>query len=41
MAMSFALAGLRIPDVQILNPDCCAKTYPDFFTDLEQLLANN
>ena len=34
MAMSFALAGL-IPDVTILDPGCVAKTYPDFWTDLE------
>ena len=31
MAMSFALAGLRIPGVVILEPDCVAKTFPDFF----------
>ena len=37
MAMSFALAGLRIPDIQILNPNCCRKTYPEYFHDLEKL----
>ncbi len=36
MAMSFALAGLRIPDVVIENPECVAKTYPNFFEDLEK-----
>ncbi|MEC8473235.1 MAG: 3-phosphoshikimate 1-carboxyvinyltransferase, partial [Planctomycetota bacterium] len=38
MAMSLSLAGLRIPGVQISNPSCTAKTYPNFFADLEQLL---
>jgi 3-phosphoshikimate 1-carboxyvinyltransferase len=31
MAMSFALTGLRCPDVVIDRPECCAKTFPDFF----------
>ena len=35
MAMSFALAGLRIPGVAIRDPGCVAKTWPDFFADLE------
>ena len=34
MAMSFALAGLRISGVAIENPNCVAKTYPEFFEDL-------
>jgi 3-phosphoshikimate 1-carboxyvinyltransferase len=37
MAMSMALVGLRVPGVVIKNPGCVAKTYPDFFTDLERL----
>ena len=37
MAMSIALAGLRVPGVKIADPDCTAKTYPDFFEDLESL----
>lgn len=37
MAMSFALAGLVCPGVVILDPQCTAKTYPDFFTDLARL----
>ena len=37
MAMSFALAGLRIPGVAIRDPGCVAKTWPGFFEALEQL----
>lgn len=36
MAMSFALAGLRIPGIAIRNPACVAKTWPDFFGCLAQ-----
>jgi 3-phosphoshikimate 1-carboxyvinyltransferase len=38
MAMSLALAGLRIPGVVINDPQCTAKTYPDFFQDLSALV---
>lgn len=41
MAMSFSLAGLRVPDVVILNPGCTAKTYPGYFDDLSRLCAAN
>ena len=34
MAMSFAIAGLRINGIHIENPACTAKSYPEFFTDL-------
>ena len=37
MAMSFALAGLRVPGVTILEPGCVSKTWPDFFAALERL----
>ena len=37
MAMSFAMAGLRIPGVTILDPGCVAKTYPEFWNDLGSL----
>jgi len=37
MAMSFALAGMKIPGVSIRNPGCTAKTYPRFFEDLMAL----
>lgn len=31
MAMSFSLAGLRIPGVVIRDPGCVSKTWPDYF----------
>jgi len=31
MAMSFAVAGLRVPGVAINDPGCVAKTFPDFW----------
>lgn len=34
MAMCFAVLASKIPDVQILDPDCTSKTYPQFFEDL-------
>jgi 3-phosphoshikimate 1-carboxyvinyltransferase len=37
MAMSFAIAGLRVPGVVICDPDCTQKTFPDFFEILEGL----
>lgn len=37
MAMSFSLAGLRVPEVRIANPKCVEKTYPEYFTDLAKL----
>ena len=39
MAMSFAVAGTRIPGVKIQDAQCVNKTYPDFFKDLEKLHA--
>ena len=35
MAMSLALAGLKIEGVVISDPGCIRKTYPDYFRDLE------
>ncbi len=37
MAMSFALIGLASPGVQIADPECTGKTYPNFFEDLNRL----
>jgi 3-phosphoshikimate 1-carboxyvinyltransferase len=39
IAMSFALAGLRVPGVTILDPGCVAKTYPGYWEDLERVRA--
>jgi 3-phosphoshikimate 1-carboxyvinyltransferase len=38
MAMSFAIAGLRIAGVRINDPSCVEKTYPRFFEDLAELV---
>jgi 3-phosphoshikimate 1-carboxyvinyltransferase len=38
MAMSFALAGLKVPGTVILDPGCVGKTYPDFWKDLDKAL---
>jgi 3-phosphoshikimate 1-carboxyvinyltransferase len=37
MAMAFALIGLRVPGIEIANPACVAKTFPDYFAVLEGL----
>jgi 3-phosphoshikimate 1-carboxyvinyltransferase len=37
MAMSFALVGLRIPGTVIRDPQCCRKTFPDFFERFERM----
>lgn len=37
MAMSFAIIGLKADGIQIENPGCTAKTYPEFFSDFERL----
>jgi 3-phosphoshikimate 1-carboxyvinyltransferase len=37
MAMAFSVAGLVVPGVVIRDPGCVAKTWPNFFEDLEQL----
>jgi 3-phosphoshikimate 1-carboxyvinyltransferase len=38
MAMSLAVVGLASSGVVIRNPDCTAKTYPQFFDDLADLV---
>jgi 3-phosphoshikimate 1-carboxyvinyltransferase len=37
MAMSLSLLGLRVPGIEIADPKCVAKTYPNFFADLSRL----
>ena len=34
MAMSLALVGLRCAGITLLDPDCTAKTYPNYWEDL-------
>ncbi len=38
MAMSLALVGLKQPGVVITNPNCVAKTYPDYFPALRRFV---
>jgi 3-phosphoshikimate 1-carboxyvinyltransferase len=37
IAMSFALAGLKVHGITILDPDCVAKTYPAYWDTLTGL----
>jgi len=37
MAMSFAVAGLKIPGIRIKNPKCVEKSFPDFFQRFAEL----
>ena len=37
MAMAFALVGLKAPGVQIADPGCTRKTFPDYWDRLERL----
>lgn len=37
VAMAFAVTGLRTEGVKISNPDCCKKTFPEYFTVLDQI----
>jgi 3-phosphoshikimate 1-carboxyvinyltransferase len=37
MAMSFALAGLKVRGLRINDPECVAKTFPDFFARFERM----
>ena len=41
MAMSFALAACAGIPVQIENPACTAKTFPDFFKTLFTMIGRN
>jgi 3-phosphoshikimate 1-carboxyvinyltransferase len=37
MAMSFSILGLAAHGIDILNPACVSKTFPEYFTELEKL----
>jgi 3-phosphoshikimate 1-carboxyvinyltransferase len=38
MAMAFAVTGLKVPGIEIKDPSCTAKTFPDYFTRFFQML---
>lgn len=38
VAMSFALTGLRTPGITILHPECCRKTFAEYFEVLSETL---
>ncbi len=35
MAMAFGLVSLRVPGIEVLDPGCVSKSYPDFWSVLE------
>jgi 3-phosphoshikimate 1-carboxyvinyltransferase len=37
IAMSFALAGLKVPGIKIIDPDCVAKSFPNYWDMFEKL----
>lgn len=37
LAMAFALIGLRVPGVEIENPDCVRKSFPGFWKEFERM----
>lgn len=37
LAMSFALAGVRVPGVRIENPNCVRKSFPNFWREFGKL----
>jgi len=37
IAMSFAVAGLAVPNITIADPDCVEKSFPDFWEVLEKV----
>jgi len=39
VAMAFSLVGLKTPGIQINNPECVSKTFPNYFQVFEQLYA--
>ncbi len=39
MAMGFSLIGLRSPGIRISNPDCCRKTFEEYFDVLDGIAA--
>ncbi|MBI5390788.1 3-phosphoshikimate 1-carboxyvinyltransferase [Candidatus Woesearchaeota archaeon] len=41
MVMSFAVAGLRIQGIQVKDPKCVSKSFPDFFQRWEAMLCTS
>jgi 3-phosphoshikimate 1-carboxyvinyltransferase len=39
IAMSFGVLGSRLPGLRILDPDCVAKTYPNYWIDWQRARA--
>lgn len=39
MAMAFSLVGLRVQGIVIADPDCTAKTFPEYFAVFDQMIA--
>ena len=39
IAMSFAVAGLKTAGISITDPDCVAKSFPDFWEFFHRLCA--
>lgn len=37
IAMAFSVAGLRIPGIEIENPSCVSKSFPEFYSFLRKL----
>lgn len=40
VAMAFAVTGLRVPGLEILDPDCCSKTFAEYFRVLDEITAD-
>jgi 3-phosphoshikimate 1-carboxyvinyltransferase len=38
LAMSFAVAGLRVPGVRVENPECVTKSFPEFWEEFERIV---
>ena len=41
VAMAFTILGMRAKDITIMNPECCKKTFPDFYKVFETLDATD
>lgn len=41
IAMSFSVAGFKIQNIIILNPNCVSKTFPTFYSELDNIYLKN